>query len=132
MASRKKESEGIASLSIYFDEDDEEMGDIEEDDHQQDQQGDEEKRQPLKEENEYRESNNMEKDSRNNDNAPPFPRQTNSSPQQHQRRGRGRLTIVDYGHDETALSPEPEVTPCSRAKGKAFFVSSLIVQRLVV
>ncbi|XVE88221.1 hypothetical protein DITRI_Ditri19aG0051500 [Diplodiscus trichospermus] len=126
MASRKKESEGIALLSMYNDEDDEEMEDIEEDDHQQNQQGEEEKEQPPEEENEYRESNtNMEEDSRTNDNTPPFPQQTStpsqqqpqpsiSSPQQHQRlvsskrRGGGRLTIVDYGHEEAAMSPEPE------------------------
>ncbi|PPS05325.1 hypothetical protein GOBAR_AA15326 [Gossypium barbadense] len=94
MASRKKESEGIALLSMYNDEDDEEMGDIEE-------------------------------DSRTNDNTPPFPHQNTilsqqqqepsvSSPQQPQtlvsskRSGGGRLTIVDYGHDEAAMSPEPE------------------------
>ncbi|MBA0627848.1 hypothetical protein Godav_022653 [Gossypium davidsonii] len=131
MASRKKESEGIALLSMYNDEDDEEMGDIEEGDHRQNQQtGEEEQQQqegqPLEEENEYRESNNnMEEDSRTNDNTPPFPHQnTNlsqqqqepsvSSPQQPQplvaskRSGGGRLTIVDYGHDEAAMSPEPE------------------------
>ncbi|KAG8482260.1 hypothetical protein CXB51_026997 [Gossypium anomalum] len=131
MASRKKESEGIALLSMYNDEDDEEMGDIEEGDHRQNQQtGEEEEEQqegqPLEEENEYRESNNnMEEDSRTNDNTPPFPHQnTNlsqqqqepsvSSPQQPQplvsskRSGGGRLTIVDYGHDEAAMSPEPE------------------------
>ncbi|XVF40311.1 hypothetical protein PTKIN_Ptkin01aG0103300 [Pterospermum kingtungense] len=125
MGSRKKESEGIASLSIYFDEDDEEMGEIEEDDHPQNQQVEQEegeKGQPPEEENEYRESNNnnnREEDSSNNGNTPPFPHETstssqqqpypsNSSPQRHQGRGRGRLTIVDYGHDEAAMSPEPE------------------------
>ncbi|KAL4387048.1 hypothetical protein GQ457_09G003090 [Hibiscus cannabinus] len=129
MASRKKESEGIALLSMYNDEDDEEMGDIEEGEHQQNQQAgeeEEEERQPLEEEDEYRESiNNMEEDWRTNDNTPPFPHQSSSlsqqqqepsvsSPQQHQlvvssKRSRGgRLTIVDYGHDEAAMSPEPE------------------------
>ncbi|GMI77682.1 hypothetical protein HRI_001437400 [Hibiscus trionum] len=129
MASRKKESEGIALLSMYNDEDDEEMGDIEESDDQQSQQAgeeEEEEQQPLEEENEHRESNNiMEEDSRTNDNTPPFPHQISSlsqqqqersvsSPQQHQpvvssKRSRGgRLTIVDYGHDEAAMSPEPE------------------------
>ena len=144
MASRKKESEGIALLlSMYNDEDDEEMEDIEEDDLQQNQQGEEEKEQSPEEENEYRESNNnMEEDSRTNENTPPFPHQTSSpsqrrpqlsisSPHQHQRvlsskrSGRGRLTIVDYGHDEAAMSPEPEVTPLCRAKA-FFFVNSLI------
>ncbi|GMI93494.1 hypothetical protein HRI_003018700 [Hibiscus trionum] len=129
MASRKKESEGIALLSMYNDEDDEEMGDIEEGEQQaveQEEDDEEEERQPLEEEDEHRESiNNMEEDSRTNDNTPPFPHQSSSisqqqqepsvsSPQQHQpvvssKRSRGlRLTIVDYGHDEAALSPEPE------------------------
>ncbi|KAK8524541.1 hypothetical protein V6N13_015561 [Hibiscus sabdariffa] len=130
MASRKKESEGIALLSMYNDEDDEEMGVIDEGEHQQNQQAgeqeEEEERQPLEEEDEYRESiNNMEEDSRTNDNTPPFPHQSSSlsqqqpepsvsSPQRHRlvvssKRSRGgRLTIVDYGHDEAAMSPEPE------------------------
>ncbi|KAK8664653.1 hypothetical protein V6N13_084431 [Hibiscus sabdariffa] len=129
MASRKKESEGIALLSMYNDEDDEEMGDIEEGEHQQNQQTgeqeeEEEERQPLEEEDEYRESiNNMEEDSRTNDNTLPFPHQSSSLSQQQQepsvsspqqlvvssKRSRGgRLTIVDYGHDEAAISPEPE------------------------
>ncbi|XWS19716.1 hypothetical protein CRYUN_Cryun31cG0040000 [Craigia yunnanensis] len=127
MAPRKKESEGIALLSMYNDEDDEEMEDIEEDNHQLNQQGEEEEEeeQPPEDENEYRESNNIEEDSRTNENTLPFPHQTStpsqrrplpsiSSPHQHQRvlsskrSGRGRLTIVDYGHDEAAMSPEPE------------------------
>ncbi|KAK8618499.1 hypothetical protein V6N13_132488 [Hibiscus sabdariffa] len=127
MASKKKESEGIALLSMYNDEDDEEMGDIEEGDDQQSQQAgeeEEEEQQPLEEENEHRESKNMEEDSRTNDNTPPFPHQSSSlsqqqqepsvsSPHQHQpvvssKSSRGRLTIVDYGHDEAAMSPEPE------------------------
>ncbi|OMO65402.1 HCNGP-like protein [Corchorus olitorius] len=91
MASRKKESEGIALLSMYNDEDDEDMEDMEEDDRPEHEQGGEE------EDNEYRELNNNmeEEDSRANDNTPP-------------RNGRGRPTIVDYGHDEAAMSPEPE------------------------
>ncbi|KAK6268619.1 hypothetical protein QUC31_012779 [Theobroma cacao] len=124
MASRKKESEGIALLSMYNDEDDEEMEDAEEDDYQQHQQGIEEEQQP-EQENEYRGSN-LEEDARTNDDTPPFPYQTStpsqqppqpsvSSPQQQlrvvssKRSGRGRLTIVDYGHDEAAMSPEPEI-----------------------
>ncbi|XP_022715751.1 uncharacterized protein LOC111274964 [Durio zibethinus] len=127
MASRKKESEGIALLSMYNDEDDEEMEDVEEDDHQQNQPGEEEEEeeQPPEEENEFREpNNNTEEDLRTSDDTPPFPHQTStpsqqqpqpsiSSPQQQplmssRRSGRGRLTIVDYGHDEAAMSPEPE------------------------
>ncbi|XP_022720384.1 uncharacterized protein LOC111278136 isoform X2 [Durio zibethinus] len=128
MASRKKESEGIALLSMYNDEDDEEMEGIDEDNHQQNQQEEEEEEEEQlpEDEKEYRESNNnMEEDSRTKAKTPPFPHQTStpsqrrpqpsvSSPQQHQRvlsskrSGIGRLTIVDYGHDEAAISPEPE------------------------
>ncbi|KAE8673305.1 nucleobase-ascorbate transporter 2-like [Hibiscus syriacus] len=133
MASRKKESEGIALLSMYNDEDDEEMGDIEEGDNQRSRQageqeqeeGEEEEQQPFEEENEHRESNNMEEDSRTNDNTPPFLHQSSSlsqkqqnpsvsSPRQHRpvvssnRSRGGRLAIVDYGHDEAVMSPEPE------------------------
>ncbi|XP_021907737.1 uncharacterized protein LOC110822040 [Carica papaya] len=133
MASRKKQAEGIALLSMYNDEDDEEMEDIEE----------EEK------DDEYREVSNVEEggedDSRNkvgvssdfglentpqglSQNSTPAegkfshltPQQVqvlfSSSPQQQQRvaladtrrSGKERLTIVDYGHDEVAMSPEPE------------------------
>ena len=127
---------------MYNDEDDEEMEDMEEDDRQRELHG-EEQEQQLEHDNEYRESNNdMEEDSRANDD---FAQQTStpshqqqqpsiSSPQQQQWRevssrtsGRGRLTIVDYGHDEAAMSPEPEVTPLDHAKGRVFFsVNSLI------
>lgn len=127
MASRKKESEGIALLSMYSDEDDEDMEDIKEDDHQQNQQGEEKQEQPPEDGNEYRESHNvMGEDSRTSENSPSFPHQTSTpsqrQPQQHQqlfsskRSGRRRLTIVDYGHDEAAMSPEPEVTLLWRAK----------------
>ncbi|KAE8671842.1 nucleobase-ascorbate transporter 2-like [Hibiscus syriacus] len=75
----------------------------------------------------------MEEDSRTNDNTPPFLHQSSSlsqqqqdpsvsSPQQHRpvvssKRSRGgRLAIVDYGHDEAVMSPEPEVTPLRLAK----------------
>ncbi|XP_039065110.1 glutamic acid-rich protein-like [Hibiscus syriacus] len=94
MVSRKKESEGIALLSMYDDEDDEddeEMGDIEEGEQEPNQQAgeqeeeEEEERQPLEEENEYGESiNNMEDDSRTNYNTPLFPHQSTSLPQQQQ------------------------------------------------
>ncbi|GMI82291.1 hypothetical protein like AT1G29220 [Hibiscus trionum] len=110
MASRKKEPEGIALLSMYNDEDDEDMEDIEEDDHQQ---AEGEHDQPTLEENGHGESNNMEEDSRTDGNTPPFPHQTSTS-SQHQRlvssksSGRGKLNIVDYGHDEAAVSPEHE------------------------
>ncbi|KAK8580596.1 hypothetical protein V6N13_143675 [Hibiscus sabdariffa] len=110
MASRKKEPEGIALLSMYNDEDDEDMEDIEEDDHQQAE--GQHDQSPL-EENDHGESNIMEEDSRTEVNTPPFPHQTSTS-SQHQRlgssksSGRGKLNIVNYGHDEAAVSPEHE------------------------
>ncbi|CAI0476007.1 unnamed protein product [Linum tenue] len=134
MASRKKEAEGIALLSVYSDEDDEEM---EEPDEQGDGEAEMRRRQQQQQQQQLegsddRESNYMEEDSANdamvtdeygNGATPPevalqqvqvsF---SSSSPQQLQegravsskRSGRGRLTIVDYGHDEVAMSPEPE------------------------
>ncbi|CAI0475896.1 unnamed protein product [Linum tenue] len=134
MASRKKEAEGIALLSVYSDEDDEEM---EEPDEQGDGEAEMRRRQQQQQQQQLegsddRESNYMEEDSANdamvtdeygNGATPPevalqqvqvsF---SSSSRQQLQegravsskRSGRGRLTIVDYGHDEVAMSPEPE------------------------
>ncbi|CAI0475895.1 unnamed protein product [Linum tenue] len=123
MASRKKEAEGIALLSVYSDEDDEEM-------EEPDEQGSDD-----------RESNYMEEDSANDamvtdeygNGATPPAGEHNASPKEvalqqvqvsfssssrqqlqegravsSKRSGRGRLTIVDYGHDEVAMSPEPE------------------------
>lgn len=115
MASRKKQLEGIALLSMYNDdeEDDEEMEDL----HYQ---------QPH---------NDMEEDALNDDNAMATEAEAatycrNSTPKggllrplKPQQQGgtinletkgsnrRGRLAIVDYGHDEVAMSPEPEVIP---------------------
>ncbi|KAH8511717.1 hypothetical protein H0E87_009042 [Populus deltoides] len=113
MASRKKQLEGIALLSMYNDddeEDDEEMEDL----HYQ---------QPH---------NDMEEDAPNDDNAMATEAEAatycrNSTPEggllrplKPQQQGgtinletkrsnrRGRLAIVDYGHDEVAMSPEPE------------------------
>ncbi|XP_073264745.1 uncharacterized protein [Populus alba] len=112
MASRKKQLEGIALLSMYNDdeEDDEEMEDL----HYQ---------QPH---------HDMEEDALNDDNAMATEAEAatycrNSTPKggllralnPQQQVGtinletkrsnrRGRLAIVDYGHDEVAMSPEPE------------------------
>lgn len=136
MASRRKQAEGIALLSMYNDEEDEEMEDLDEPQH----------RLPH-EQNNYRESNDMEPDTVNyamvsdefaNEATPPVPNpnftprdgplrpltpqqqpqvSSSSSPQQQQRvfnsetkrSRRERLAIVDYAHDEVAMSPEPEV-----------------------
>ncbi|KAJ4703672.1 SAP30-binding [Melia azedarach] len=115
MASKKKQSEGIALLSMYNDdEDDEEMEDLEE-----------EQKQHQKEDEDVREAKNLEEDSRMNEgddvvaangtSTPPLqPQILFISPKQSvvlpdsRRSGRGRFTIVDYGHDEVAMSPEAE------------------------
>lgn len=109
MTSKKKPSEGIALLSMYNDdEDDEEMEDIEE---QEDQQHIEENGQDNKE------ATIFEEDSRMNDataadeaSTPQQPPLSPKPPSDSRRSRRGRFTIVDYGHDEVAMSPEPEVT----------------------
>lgn len=97
------------------DEDDEEMEDLEE-----------EQKQHQKEDEDVREAKNLEEDSRMNEgddvvaangtSTPPLqPQILFISPKQSvvlpdsRRSGRGRFTIVDYGHDEVAMSPEAEV-----------------------
>ncbi|XP_057969019.1 uncharacterized protein LOC131158282 isoform X2 [Malania oleifera] len=127
MASKKKESEGIALLSMYNDEDDE-MEDLDEAD---------------AEEEEYKTACHREDDSNNKDsmattdsaqeNTPPLaiddstpksnkfgplspshsqPPQSSPLPQpptlELQKHRKGKVTIVDYGHDEVAMSPEAE------------------------
>ncbi|KAK4859101.1 hypothetical protein QYF36_026864 [Acer negundo] len=116
MASKKKQSEGIALLSMYNDdEDDEEMEDREEQ---------EEEEQQQKDEQESREASNLEDDSIMNGGYDMGAGDQTSTPQQppvsftspkkqvaslnSRRSTRGRFTIVDYGHDEVAMSPEPE------------------------
>lgn len=112
MSSKKKQSEGIALLSMYNDdEDEEEMEDLEEEE-------EEEQRHQNQEDGGNREAKNLVEDSRMNggDDAVAGD-ETSTWLQPHvnslaasgsRRRGRGRLTIVDYGHDEVAMSPEPE------------------------
>lgn len=111
MSSKKKQSEGIALLSMYNDdEDDEEMEDLEEEE--------EEERHQNQEDEGNREAKNLEEDSRMNGGDDAVAGDETSTPLQphvdtpaasgSRRRGRGRLTIVDYGHDEVAMSPEPE------------------------
>ncbi|KAL5575214.1 hypothetical protein UlMin_016913 [Ulmus minor] len=140
MASRKKPSEGIALLSMYYDdEEDDEMEDVEED-------GDDVERRESPQEDDYRNSEDVNMvdgdrmvadDAGNEDKMPqsildgrnsapgigqlrPSTRQEvpvsfTSPPQQQQavpsgnsKSRRGKLTIVDYGHDEVAMSPEAE------------------------
>lgn len=129
MASKKKQSEGIALLSMYKDEDDDEMEDVEEDEyvdvgmrghHQHDAAGD------AAEVDLAADTDRMTVVDSGNEAAADTPAEKNrfgaSTPHQlvspqDQRlvssdtrvRKREKLTIVDYGHDEVAMSPEPEV-----------------------
>lgn len=152
---QKKESEGIALLSIYGDEDDD-MEDVEEDEerpnqlheHQQELEQDTQVKDAVtgKSINLYIEENIkvMVSESPGNRNTPPLllreslqqqvsienstpgrvvnfgasvsttttPQHSFTSPQQlllEQRIQKARLAIVDYGHDEVAMSPEAEV-----------------------
>lgn len=142
MASKKKESEGIALLSMYGDEDDDMEEDIDTDDNNSD---NDTVQQENKEQSEVgvNETVNMEEDdaealnnsnnisynhgskvdavgildSANDNTTPVFVDNSTPPPPLAQQvigvepsRGRkGTLTIVDYGHDEAALSPEAEV-----------------------
>ncbi|XP_048321236.2 protein bfr2 [Ziziphus jujuba] len=143
MASRKKQSEGIALLSMYNDEEeDDEMEDLEEG-------GEEEGQREQGENDDYVDPRSAEDasmvdadrmvsgDSGNDDSTPPVVEDGNlspdkgfgpSTPQQPQVSSksppsprlpqqqsaasldslRSRRGIVDYGHDEAAMSPEPE------------------------
>lgn len=113
MSSKKKQAEGIALLSMYNDdEDDEEMEDLEEEEEE------EEQRHENQEDEGNREAKNLEEDLRMNGGDDAVAGDETSTPLQphvdapaasgSRRRGRGRFTIVDYGHDEVAMSPEPE------------------------
>ena len=109
MASSKKEFEGISLLAVYNDED---MDDVENEEDGDDTEED------LK--NSEREVNHENTPQLLDVNSTPMatPQQVqipSSSPlpqpmlSDSQKPGRGRLTIVDYGQDETAMSPEAEV-----------------------
>jgi hypothetical protein len=129
MASRKKHLEGIALLSMYNDDeedDDEEMEDLE---HQPNQSNDMEQdtlhddNAMLTEEFQDTEEAEAAAASRNSTPEGSLLRPLTPLQQQLQQGGtinletkrsssrRGRLAIVDYGHDEVAMSPEPEVIP---------------------
>ncbi|KAK1426073.1 hypothetical protein QVD17_14741 [Tagetes erecta] len=147
MASKKKESEGIALLSMYGDEDDEmEEEDVDKDDMDNDIVLEENKEQSegvvnMEEDDSealnsgYNYGNNVEPVSlgSGNDNTtpvyvenltppiPPAPQVVSGEPS----RGRkGTLTIVDYGHDEAALSPEAEEGEVAAA-GRVMFGAEL-------
>ncbi|CAN1355830.1 SAP30-binding protein [Linum perenne] len=130
MASRKKQSEGIALLSMYSDEDDEEMEELGDGDAEMQRR---EQEQPEGSGGDNYESNHMEEDSANDamatENYGDGGEQndvtrhvqqvqvsfTSSSTSMRaggvvrsKRSVKGSFTIVDYGHDEVAMSPEPE------------------------
>uniref|UniRef100_A0A2P2K2B4 SAP30-binding protein n=1 Tax=Rhizophora mucronata TaxID=61149 RepID=A0A2P2K2B4_RHIMU len=136
MASRKKPSEGIALLSMYGDEDDEDMEDVDEQQQQQQppptEHEEHEQTKPSGENEDWERGDSetdatMVTDEFGGEATPPVAYQDSSAkegltpPQrqpleERQRQGnsqtkgsgRGRVTIVDYAHDEVAMSPEPE------------------------
>ncbi|OMO64308.1 HCNGP-like protein [Corchorus capsularis] len=105
MASRKKESEGIALLSMYNDEDDEDMEEYDRPEHEQ---GGEE------EDNEYRD---MEEVSRGNDNTGPFPHQ-NSSPWQQQQQPPSQSSDVEPSQLESEVEESVSVDNVDLLLGK--------------
>ncbi|CAK7350402.1 unnamed protein product [Dovyalis caffra] len=125
MASRKKQLEGIALLSVYNDdeEDDEEMEDLnnQQPTHQLDQSNDMEE-DSLNDDTAMvtEEEAEAATNSRNSTPQGGLLRPLTPQQQQQQQQGggvrletkrssrRGRFAIVDYGHDEVAMSPEPE------------------------
>ncbi|XP_076917270.1 uncharacterized protein LOC143577284 [Bidens hawaiensis] len=126
MASKKKESEGIALLSMYGDEDDDDMEE-DNDDSEHD----------ILPENNTDAVTNMEEDDSEavntdtvcfnsvNDNTTLVSVQKLTSPPVQQViSSEETLTIVDYGHDEAALSPEPEEGEI-KAAGRVMFGAEL-------
>ncbi|KAM1045632.1 hypothetical protein FF1_036565 [Malus domestica] len=120
MASRKKQSDAIALLlSNYNDEEeDEDMEDVEQHNNKEEE-GDEERRErgEFDDYGELRGSGDAAMadvdgtvggESGNHDSAPPNAGDNEVASDGLNRRRRGALTIVDYGHDEVAMSPEPE------------------------
>ncbi|KAL5772205.1 hypothetical protein ACOSP7_011806 [Xanthoceras sorbifolium] len=114
MASRKKQSEGIALLSMYNDEDDDEMEEIDEEEEQEKQEGERDNREPLNLEVHPRMNSAYDTAAGDDETSTPqLPPALFASPKQHvlsdsRRSTRERFNIVDYGHDEIAMSPEPE------------------------
>ncbi|KAL8214475.1 hypothetical protein R6Q57_003924 [Mikania cordata] len=137
MASKKKESEGIALLSMYGDEDDDMEEDIDNDNKDKDVVLEKNEVDVNMEEDDsealYDYGNNVEPvaclDSANDnttpvsvDNLTPPPAQLVSV--EPSRGSKETLTIVDYGHDEAALSPEAEEGEIAAA-GRVMFGAEL-------
>ncbi|RZC68986.1 hypothetical protein C5167_032155 [Papaver somniferum] len=112
MASKKKESEGIALLSMYNDEEDEDIDDMEEDEQQKTDNGEDirvnsEISPPIRLQSETSLPNSLIENVSTP--TPPQSQNTQVSFAYEKRVKKETLTmIVDYGHDETAMSPEPE------------------------
>ncbi|XP_054789560.1 uncharacterized protein LOC129295108 isoform X2 [Prosopis cineraria] len=138
MASKKKQSEGIALLSMYNDEEDDEMEDVEENLAAPGQEGERQvddrdaraveddfvpatdrmvvsdsaalDTPPLTDDGMTPEKTNFRSSTpqQPSANAPVSPQERRAVTSDAGRSRRGALTIVDYGHDEVAMSPEPE------------------------
>jgi hypothetical protein len=125
MASKKKQSEGIALLSMYNDNSDDEMEDADEEDNVMREEEQDEAAEQAAEEDLTADTDRMTvTDSGNEVTGDGFtPTERSRTPQvnrlfsplQEQQKVElkisrsATLTIVDYGHDEVAMSPEPEV-----------------------
>jgi hypothetical protein len=117
MASKKKQSEGIALLSMYNDNSDDDMEDAEEEEdvNRQEEQYDAAAEQAAEEDLAADTDRMTVADSGNEVTGEGFTPNRLFSPVQEQQRVElkisksATLTIVDYGHDEVAMSPEPEV-----------------------
>lgn len=116
MASKKKQSEGIALLSMYNDNSDDDMEDAEEegDVNRQEEQDDAVAEQAAEEDLTADTDRMTVADPGNEVTGEGFTPNRLFSPVQEQQRVElkisksATLTIVDYGHDEVAMSPEPE------------------------
>ncbi|WVZ21460.1 hypothetical protein V8G54_008782 [Vigna mungo] len=114
MASKKKHSEGIALLSMYNDEEDDEM-EVDDDEEEDARIGMEEDAAAdarfAAEEDSANRTAVLDSGKEAADEGASTPQNNNfvSPPPEEPRISRkGALTIVDYGHDEVAMSPEPE------------------------
>jgi hypothetical protein len=116
MASKKKQSEGIALLSMYNNNSDDDMEDAEEEEGVNRQEEQDDAAEQVAEEELAADTDGMTvADSGKEVTGEGFTLNRLFSPVQEQQRVElnisksATLTIVDYGHDEVAMSPEPEV-----------------------
>jgi hypothetical protein len=116
MASKKKQSEGIALLSMYNNNSDDDMEDAEEEEGVNRQEEQDDAAEQVAEEELDADTDGMTVvDFEKEVTGEGFTLNRLFSPVQEQQRVElnisksATLTIVDYGHDEVAMSPEPEV-----------------------